>query len=233
MTTTVQTIGDQALQIIGQLRTGRTSAPEEQAEYLRTLNDVMDEFNAEHLKIYEIVRDIFAFTAQDSQYSMGPGGGGAPPWTSFRPARVEALGLLSEGAQENPIRIISYKEWSEIPFNFGFLPDAPVTLGSVPRVCWIQYFESFLSLKFYPTPAGAATNVSVYFWQPLPSFASLTTPVTLPPAYEQLLEYTLALKLAARYRAGRCSDWIMARDAALAAVERMNAENVTGWLEAA
>ena len=189
MAITVQDIGDAALRLIGQMGApGRGSSPEEQAEYLFELNNIVDQFNAERLMIYEITRQAYAMTASVSAYTMGPAG----TFSSTRPARIEALALQTADPQEEPIKILSYAEWIQIPLK--------TAQGSITKVAWIDYAYPSLIVNFFPVQSLNTSYAVVYAWEPLAGFASVGADVTLPPAYQMLLEYTLAVNLAPRYR---------------------------------
>ena len=57
-------------------------------------------------------------------------------------------------------------------------------------------------------------------------FANISTAVALPPAYEQLLEYTLAVNLAPRFKVPIRQDWIALATAAKQPVARMTQQTL-------
>lgn len=217
MATTVQNIGDAALRIIGQMGApGRGSSTEEQAEYLAELNNIIDQFNAERLMIYEITRNVYSFVSGTAAYTMGTGGS----FATTRPARIEALGFVTADPQEEPIKILSYQEWrDQVPLK--------ASAGSIVKVAWIDYAYPALTINFWPVPNSSAFSASVYAWNAVVGpFANISTAVALPPAYEQLLEYTLAVNLAPRFKVPIRQDWIALATAAKQTVARMNQQTL-------
>lgn len=188
---------------------------------LAVLNSMLDAWLAERLTVYAEVRSIFPLTANKQFYAIGLSG--SPDWNIQRPERIERAGAIytyTNPATEVPLRILSDQEW------------ASVTPKEEPSpVATMLYYQAFVpngQVTIWPIPSDTSqvSQVAIYTWDQIPQFANAGVTVNLPPAYQEAIEYGLAVRLAARYgRRANISDWsVRQAGIALKRLKTMNAQ---------
>lgn len=167
----------------------RTLSGSDTNEGLRAINSMIDAWRAERLMVYAYQQNIFDIVANKGSYTIGEGGDLDVP----RPERVEQATLLQNYASpptEVPLRVLSQQEWASVSLK-----------GLTSTLPWGLYYEPEIPLGkvfLYPIPTDATNQFSLWLWQSLQTL-SLAGNITLPPAYQEAIEYNLALRLAARY----------------------------------
>lgn len=203
-----------ASRLIGVLASGETLASAEQSDCLLILQQMVDEWQADGLKIFTENINIFPFILGTQTYTLGTGANFNMP----RPAKIQRMGcqILSNPTQpsEVPITMLDVDGWANVRVkNIS---------GSYPLFCYNDYAFPNMNLNFWVIP-GLASNVVIYSWQPLSTWPDLaTTNVTFPPAYLQAFRYNLAMKIAPEF--GRQIDPLVMKVAmdSLAALKDIN-----------
>jgi hypothetical protein len=159
-----------ALRLAGAVQlAGRSASATEMTDAFATLNALIDGWNAEGLSVHAIERSFFALQANVGQYTIGTGGDLNTP----RPPKIEAAhGMVGTPLMEPPIKICTATEWANIPLkgetsNFG------------PRNLFYE----------------ATHPIGLYLWKQLAQFASQSSTISLPAAYQRAIEYNLAVEL--------------------------------------
>ena len=170
----------EALVAAGILGAGRTAAPQELSEGFTCLNNLVDALNAEEPLLYYIRRDTQALAATTASYTVYSGGTFSIP----RPLRVLRAGVLvSSGAYELPVDVLSFDEWNAVLFKTN-------QSLQVERV----YFDANFpqpSLFVHPIPSATGQTIVLYNAQQLSQFATQGDTVSLPPGFVKLLVYGL------------------------------------------
>jgi hypothetical protein len=180
---------------------GRGYSQSEGWDALNVLNSILNSFQAERLLVYAFLRSVFEITPNQQEYKIGNtpiivnGVATMPDWTGIpRPETLQLAGYIFSNSYpnvENPMRILSYQEWaalspkdltSPIEYYLYFQPDIPNA-------------TAFL----WPVPTDPSVLVALYTWQNIQTVPSLGTAMILPPAYQELLEYGLAIRLAGMF----------------------------------
>jgi len=178
--------------LAGILASGENLVGNEPADCLMILQQMLDEWQADGLKIFSENINTYPFVLGTQTYTFGPGGNFNIP---IRPAHVSRMGvqILSNPTQpsEVPITLLDVDGWANVRVkNIS---------GSYPLFCYNDYGFPLMTLNFWVIP-GLASNVVIYSWQPLSTWPDLaTTDITFPPAYLQAIRYNLAIKLAPEF----------------------------------
>lgn len=181
-----------AARLAGILASGETLQGNEPSDCLLILQQMIDEWQADGLKIFTTRIDTFPFVLGTQAYTLGTGGNFNIP----RPAKIHRMGvqILSNPTQpsEVPITLLDDDGWANVRVkNIG---------GSYPLFCYDDGAFPLRTLNFWVIP-GLTCNLVLYSWQPLATFPDInTTDVTFPPTYAQALKYNLAICLSAEFK---------------------------------
>lgn len=202
MATTVRTIVEDALGELNVLALGESASGADAAAGLRALNNLIDQWAAEKLQIYGIVRTTWTMVASTQTYTVGTGG----DVNIARPQYIEHVNFQDTSPskdQEYQLSHLTEDAWSRVPIK---------TLTSPFPTSW--YYDSAYplgNLSFWPIPTSATLEGVIYAATAVTEFAALGTSVALPPGYRRMFVKNLALDLAASY--GREMTASMMRDA--------------------
>ncbi len=180
-----------SMRLAGILASGETPSGAEGADGLMILQQMMDAWQADGLKIFTTAINTFPFVLGQQVYTLGTGGNFNIP----RPASIHRMGcqILSNPTQpsEVPITLLDDDGWANVRVkNIS---------GSYPLFCYDDGSFPLRNLNFWVIP-GLACNLVLYSWQPLSTFPDLNvTDVTFPPAYLQAIRYNLAIMLAPEF----------------------------------
>ena len=179
--------------LAGLLASGEQLQGNMPAEMLVILQDMIDDWQSDGLKIYQENILTFPLTIGTQTYTLGPGG----VFNATRPAKIQRAGMLLTGSNpiqppEIPISVLDYDGWSNIRVK-------NIT-GNYPLNVYPDYAFPLMTLYFYQIP-GLACSVVLYAWNPLSTFPDLaTTDVTFPPSYARALKHNLAVAFMAEYK---------------------------------
>lgn len=204
---TARTLFTRSLRLIGQLSPGRVANASELATALEVCNGMLDVWRNDEFLVYTRRRDIKTLTAAKASYTVGPSGEIDIP----RPLRVDYANLLSDG-DERELDVLTLEEWRLRRTSTG-TPDAVFLDGAYPLP--MLYVD--------PAPDLANYTLELYTWSPLPAIANLDATIDLPPGYNDLIAYQLALRLAPEWAHTPRPDVIETARATLAEVQATNA----------
>lgn len=172
---------------------GRGYSQSEGKDGLRVLNSMINMMQADRLMVYAYLRSVFSIIPNQQEYRVG----NVPPydWGPItRPEELTLAGYIFTNTNpnvENPMRILSYQEWAAL---------SPKDLPS--PIEYMLYYKPDVPngrVFLWPVPTDPTVKVSLYTWQNIQQVGSLTAALVLPPAYQQLLEYGLAIRLAGMF----------------------------------
>lgn len=207
-----------AARLAGILASGETLSGAEVTDASLVVTQMLDEWQADGLKVFTENINTFPFVLGQQLYTLGTGGNFSMP----RPAKIHRMGvqILSNPIQpsEVPITLLDVDGWANVRVkNIS---------GSYPLFCYPDYAfvgnPPVMNLKFWVIP-GLACNCVIYSWQPITSFPDLsTTDLIFPPAYAQALRYNLALLLIPEYGMAPRPDVAQIAMSSLAALKDQN-----------
>jgi hypothetical protein len=203
-----------AARLAGILASGENLVGNEPADCLIILQQMMDEWQADGLKIFTDQINTFPFVLGTQTYTLGTGGN----FNMARPAKITRMGcqILSNPTQpsEVPITLLDVDGWANVRVkNIS---------GSYPLFCYNDQGFPLMTLNFWVIP-GLTSNVVIYSWAPLSTWPDLAvTDVTFPPAYLQAIRYNLALRLCPEFSVQPTPDVMMTAEKSLQALKDTN-----------
>lgn len=176
-----------ALRLLGVLRSGMGANPDQMADGLVDLNDLVDNWSTDRLKVWSVVEQAFALVSAQQTYTIGPGGNFNAP----RPSKIEGAVLItnySGQAVRSDIAILDEEQWREIA-----VPNIP---SLIPYQLYCDYAAPLANISLFPVPSDPSAQVQLSMWQQISSFATLASTATFPPGYALALRYGLAVQMA-------------------------------------
>lgn len=156
------------------------------ADGLEALNAMTDAFSIERLMIYQILEENFSLVASTASYTIGSGG----TFNTTRPVKIENAFIRDSGNNDYPVTIIHNETYDAFTLKTS---DA-----NYPEYLYYDPQYPLGKIYLYPTPNTTYT-LYINSWKQLQSFASGATTVALPPGYEDMLAYNLAVRIAPEY----------------------------------
>jgi len=220
ITVTALSLINAAAQEIGTLAQGESLSADDQAWVLQKLQRVIDTFNAKRTMVYANNFTTFTLVPNLAPHTIGPTGTFV---VSQRPVEIPTIGLLLINTTPAQVEIPLTprdKEWwadqrvktltSAIPTDYYYEPQWPNG-----------------NIYFWPVP-NANNNVLL---QQRGVITEITTPVqtfTMPPAYWDLIVYTLAVALGPSFERQVSPDLRALLQDALRAVQGNNIKSPRG-----
>jgi hypothetical protein len=150
------------------------TAPDEAADALSELNDMLDTWWIDKLAVFHINVEQFALIAGQQAYTMGTGGN----FNTTRPVKVVPGSKYTLSSVDRQLTVLTdRKSWDEIPYK---------ALQAPPQALFVDEGYPLATLYFYPTP-DQAYPVYINSWARLQNIAALTTTIALPPGYNTLI----------------------------------------------
>ena len=213
---TLQLIQD-ALTEIGAYSVGNTISAADADYALRSLNRMLDQWNAEQLKIYAktFTRYTMVTGIPAQPFTIGPTGIFV---VSQRPEKVLAANIILNNASptnfiRQPLNIRDDDWWAG--------QRTPQIQTSLPTDLYYNAGWPNGQIYMWPVPT-VAYPLELELWGLLTQIPNLTYVFDMPPAYYNAVMYSLALMLAGPFRAPIGQTTIKAAQLALVAVENMN-----------
>lgn len=194
MATYANLIAD-ALLDLGVLAEGETVGSNEQASALRTLNRMLDSWDAEKLRLYTVARTEVTIVSGTATYTVGSGGN----FNVGRPVSDDQIVALNyqdtSGTYDNETPLAKHTEesWARLT--------QKDTQATYPSSYYFDFnFASGLgTITLYPVPTGSTLELVLYAWTHLSQVTNVSSTVTLPPSYERAIVKNLAVELAPSY----------------------------------
>lgn len=182
----VQDVVTGSLRLLGVYGAGDTPEPEDLADGLITLNEMLNDWNSQHLAVYVIVNRILPLTATTGIYTIGPGGTFDYP----RPVKIESAGIIQSNGLRTDLKLDTSAEW-------GMIPEKTVA-GRLPLRMYNNNDYPLAALRFWPVPSQNC-QLDLYAWDELEDALILTDDFDLPPGYLRAVRYNLAVAIAPEY----------------------------------
>lgn len=208
---TVRDLIKGSLRLIGATDPGENLSPEEAADGLVTLNEVLESLSIDGLLIHEYKREKFDLVPSQGSYTYGTSGN----FNASRPVKIEMaqLEVQNDSPYELPIEILNDQQWAAVTqksFTSEF-PDKIFIAGTFPLE----------TVHVYPVPT-IAHKIVFYALKPLTAYTSVNDSVSLPPGYYRLLRYALAETVAPEYGKELTPNQTRILDDAKADIRRIN-----------
>ncbi|HLG97148.1 MAG TPA: hypothetical protein VKX49_12620 [Bryobacteraceae bacterium] len=174
-----------SMRITGALAQGESPGNDEAVDFLQALNDLIDGLSAEEPMIYALPAAQFALTNLTGVYAMGPT---APaPFNVPRPVKIARASFIQAvTALRFDLDIINAEQYNLIPEKNN--------VAQVPRKLYPDYAVPNMNLSLWPYPSQGG-QLELITWQAVSAVPTLQTVLVLPPAYAELLEYMLAVRI--------------------------------------
>lgn len=182
--TTALDIIKRALRLLGVYPKGEDPDPEESADGLSSLNDLLDELSLGSM-VYAKTLDAISVAANQASVTVGPSGA----TVTARPIQVLDESYIAIGTQTYPLQVFTLQEYNDIGLK---------AQTSIPRGIWPQMDMPNITLTLWPVP-GQDMTLNLWSQKVITSFPGLTSVVSLPPGYNKALAYLLAIDLAPEY----------------------------------
>jgi len=174
---------------LGAIASGESATANEAADAFRRLNLLLETWRIERLMVY--ARDeVSKVLTGASSYTIGP----SADINTTRPVALERAGQRVAGTSptlEYPLDPLTDAQYEDLGLK-GLQ-------SSIARWVYLDRAYPLGTIRTYPVlPAG--DTLVLYVLHPLTAFASLDTPVALPPGYELALQTNLSIELSSSYR---------------------------------
>jgi len=178
---------------------GQTISPEAQATSELGFNLMLDEWNAQGLAVYAVIKETYALSATKGDYTIGPAG----DLVGARPEKIDAWAVHSIGGSDggkpvDPVTFASARSrMDDEAWSLGLLPGTALT-GL--RVKLLNYDAAYPvgTIHVYPIPS-AALDLDLWIWQQFVQITDFTVAVDFPPGYRKAVLYNLAKDLAPKF----------------------------------
>lgn len=199
-----------SMRLLGVYAIGEDPDAAESQDGLTALNSLLASLSNESLLVYARSKDAIALTAGQASFTIGPSG----TTVSARPVKVLGESYLTIGTVSYPLELLTLEQYNAIGIK---------TLSSIPRALYVQAGMPDVTVYLWPQPSEAAT-LNLWSDKLLTSFPALTTQVSLPPGYERMLAFLLAIDLAPEYEREPSPTVIRQAAAARRVLKRTNTE---------
>jgi len=185
--TTVNDLVNGSLSLIGQLAEGETPSAATSQLGLRCLRDMVESMNNDSLMIYVILDNSVALPAGTQTMNVGVGQTLNIDWPTVVYDAVFVRDNNVSPPLDFPLTLLDEMQFASIA--------AKTIQSSYPRYVYAERNYPVMVLKFWPVPQ-LTLQLHVPTYKQLTDIASLTTSINLPPGYNRMLKYNLAIELA-------------------------------------
>lgn len=180
-----------ALRDLGCLRAGQGPAPDQLADSLVALNELIDGWLLNGLMVYAFRPDIYTLVAGQQVYTIGPA---AADFTAPRPTEIQDANIILNTVTpvvRRPMAFINVDQWAALR-----LRDIPFAIPT--SLYYDKGFDvtnGWGTLNLWPGPLSEY-QLELFTWQQLQYFPDLVSTVKLPPGYARALRKNLAVEIA-------------------------------------
>lgn len=198
---------------------GATETPDDAdlADGLSALNEMLNDWNAQHLTVYTIVNRLLPLSPATGVYTIGTGG----TWDVPRPVKIESAGVTNNNGIRTDLELIGSVKWNAIP--------EKNVQGRLPLRLYCDNDYPLATIRIWPIPSGAL-QLDLNAWDELSDVLTLDEQFDLPPSYLRAVRYNLAVTLSSEYGKGAQLDATIAGIAQQSKAElfALNASNFAG-----
>lgn len=180
----------------------RQPSGSEIADGMLALNSMVDAMKNERLLVWGDIGASFDIVPNKISYTIGIGGDFNVP----RPEQILNAEFTYTGLNppvQQQFRILTDQEWEALsPKPTQVTPMHPSAnpgfQSTIPYFLYYRRDVPFGTVFLWPNPLtnSQVGTITIYLWQQIQQFATPGTAVILPPGYQAMLEYNLAVELA-------------------------------------
>lgn len=153
---------------------------------LTRLNAMLDSWRTDRLFCYQLLEESFALTANQGSYTIGSGA----DFDTDRPLDILDPCYVRENNIDYPVQVVTKTAFKRI------VAKSTVTSNYPEELFYEPAFPTG-TILLYPVPS-AANTLFINSLKTLQEFDTLTESLSLPPGYQEAIEYNLAIRLAAK-----------------------------------
>jgi hypothetical protein len=194
----VSDIINEAFLDLGTITVNEAISTAMQNDAFMRLNQLLDSLNAEGLLVPNQVTQTFAtgsgtgLVAGQTAYTLGSGGT-LPTTGSLRAMKVTAWRAYYGGVLYAGGRVLSMPEFGELAKqNEG-------ELTAIPRIVAADTSYPLINVRVFPPPSATPGSLELSYYTPIAQFALVSSSITLPQGFEDMLHWNLARRLYAQY----------------------------------
>lgn len=181
-----------SLRLLGAISSGENATASEAEDALSALNALIDTWKTERLMVYSIQPQPFSLVAGQKTYTLGAGG----DWNTERPVQIDSMYLQYTDANSGPPPLnLLVVLLNQDQYNAIIVPNTTTTISTA---AYIDDQFPLRNVSFWPVPQVPYV-VNLFTWALIDGFDAITDDVILPPGYERMLRFNLALELAPEY----------------------------------
>jgi hypothetical protein len=186
--------------------------PDELMDGMGTLNSMLAHFSASNLIAPATTRQSFTLSAGSDEYTVGSGGDIDISW----PQHIIAA-TVNDGSRDIPLKPFS-------AVDYAYTGDK--TTDNVPAAIYYERSYPLGNFLFWPGPDSSYT-VKLYYKYALGGYTDLYTEVELPPEYQSMVEYNLAVELSPEYDIAQINPVVLKKAiTSVKAIKRLNSKPV-------
>jgi len=200
-----------SLKLIGVVAGHEVPTSAEQQDAFARLNELIDSWGTHAQTLLVSRRDVVPLLPAVQVYQIGPGLTVDLPV----PMGLDAVAYVLAGAPETEVFLDVGTD------QYALATPQKLLTGAVPQTVNYSRTHGYGELWVWPVPT-VATDLVIYWQEPLAAFPDLVTPVALAAGYARALRTNLALELAPEF--GKQVDVLIVQQAreSLADVKRAN-----------
>jgi hypothetical protein len=184
--TTALEIIEDALGLTNAVGTDQTLTADETSDCLRTLNDLIEDWNTQNLAVYGQANQTFNTVNGQATYTIGTGGN----WNTVRPVRINEPAYSTINGVTFPMSAMSQGQYDLIAVK-GQTQQFP------DLFLYVNEFPLGL-VTLWPTP-NAVTPVTFSIDRLITAVSSAGASISFPPGYANAFVYNLAVKLGPKF----------------------------------
>lgn len=208
-----------SMRLIGALGQGEEPTASEATDCLNAMNAMLEMWSNERLLVPHILQESLTWAASQSSRTIGTSG----DFNTTRPIKIEG-GFTRISSIDYPIKgVITRAQYDAIPDK--------TTESAYPDYLFYDTTYPLGTIYGWPVPSA---SISFYLssWKQLQSFTSLTTSLSLPPGYQQLIEYNLPDVIAPEFGKSVPENVTRIAMKSIATIKRVNMPSMVAQLDA-
>ena len=182
MSENAQTLIKASLRLIGSIAPGETPTDDELADGLEALKFMLRSWSGLNIRLYYTEQDTVALTGALS-YTIGSGG----TCNTVRPSSIRGGYVVGSGSVSHIITMIDEDLYRRLKV---------IDPGGGVDYVWYSPEYPLGVINVYPSGSGTLYLDSL---KPLTEPTILTSTISFPPEYDELIKYCLAVRLAPEY----------------------------------
>jgi len=208
-----------SLRLIHVLDSGESPTADEANDSLEALNTMLDTMSIPGLYIYAKKSEALTWAAASASRTIGSGGN----LNTVRPTAIEPSTYATVNGNDYAIELLPDRS----AYSSFILKD---TASSIPQYLYYEPLHPLGTLYVYPVPSASWT-LNLVTQEQLDQFATLDTTFAYPSGYRELLDYSLAVRLAPEFGVAVPPEVTAIEMRARSAVRRLNKKHVNAVLE--